>query len=263
MQTLALSVCLDDLRLDVKAAMDRARSLGFRAIDVGASAGPISPGELSRTGRRHLLKHLSDLGLRLGSLRGPVGGPGYADPAAGEGRVERMKRVIDLAAGLGVPTVSTSLGLAAGDADRHFERLKEAMAALADQADRAGVIVAVETGGIGAAELARLLAEINCPFLASCCDAGAMLMQGEDPHRIAETLPGRIRLVRARDAVASSGGEAGHEVAIGEGSLDPARLLAALNEAAFQGDIILTRSAGTDPAADLARARAVFEQHLK
>jgi L-ribulose-5-phosphate 3-epimerase len=258
-----LSVALDDLKIEAKAAMERASALGFRAIDVGAIKGPISPDELSSTGRRHLLKHLGDLGLRLGSLRGPVGGPGYADAVAGERRIETMRRVIELASSLHVPVASTSLGLVGGkEPERDAARLREALTVLADHADRAGVIVAVETSGIDAASLQKLLAEINCPLLASCCDSGAMLMEGQDPHRIAETLPGRIKLVRARDAITGTSSGGGREVAQGQGNLEVERFLAALNEAAFQGDIILTRTTSANPAADLRAAQAVFAKLL-
>lgn len=259
----ALSICLEDLRLDVKAAMERARSLGFRAIDVGATSGPISPRELSRTGHRHLAKHLADLGLRLGSLRGPIAGPGYGDPHGGEQRLEMLRTIIDLAAAMKTPVVSTTIGIvdsAAGSTGQ--ARLREALAMIADRADRAGVIVALETAGMNSQSLSGLLAEINCPLLAACCDSGAMLMQGEDPARVAETLPGRIRLVRTRDAVAGSAATAGYEVAQGEGNMDLERFLAALSEAAFEGDLVLTRTTGVNPAADLLRAREAFESRL-
>src|SRR6185295_11389490 len=119
-----LSVCLDDLKIDIKSAMDRARILGFRAIDVDATAGTLSAGELSQTGRRHLLKHLEDLGLRLGSLRGPTAGAAYWDPAQGEKRLETMKGVIGLAHALGVNVVSTTLGPMS--ADPHDDKLHQA-----------------------------------------------------------------------------------------------------------------------------------------
>lgn len=258
-----LSVALDDLKMEVRAAMQCAVTLGFRAIDVAAVNGPISPDQLSRTAQRHLLKHLGDLGLRLGSLRGPVAGPGYADATAGERRIETMRRVIELASSLRVPVTSTSLGLIGSQGtEGEAARLTEALTILADHADRAGVVVAVETTGIDAASLRRLLAKIDCPSLAACCDSGAMLMEGGDPNRIADTLPGRIRLVRARDAIASIAPGGGREVTQGQGNLDVERFLASLNEAAFQGDIVLARTSGEKPAADLHTARAAFAKIL-
>ena len=258
-----LAVCVDDLRQDVKATLSRARELEFNAVDLAAVRGPVSPGELSRTGQRHLMRHLADLGLRLASLRGPVGGPGYADSVMGERRLDTMRGVIALAAALRVPVVSTTLGTAAGTADdADANRLREALAVLADDADRAGVGVAVETAGVGAAALQGLLADVSCPALGSCCDSGAMIMQGDDPHAVEQTLPGRILLVRARDAVRGAAGSTGCEVAQGDGQLDIPRFLAALMEAGFQRDIVLTRTTGSNPASDLLQARREFEKHL-
>jgi sugar phosphate isomerase/epimerase len=255
-----LSVCTDDLARDVKDAMDRARALGFHALDVGATQGPVSPGELSRTGQRHLLRHMADLGLRLGSLRGPAGGAGYGDAAAGERRLEIMRGVIRLAASLNVPVVSTDLG--AGSTDEAGARRLEALTLLADEADRSGVQVAIETAGVTASALGTLLRGIACPGLGACCDTGAMLMQGEDPGGVAEHLPGRIQLVRARDAVCPAGNESGYEVAHGQGRLDPERVLAGLTEAGFQGDIVLTRTSGENRAGDIALARDAFNRLL-
>lgn len=263
METPKLAICLDDLHLEPKAAMQTARSLGFRAIDVAATSGPISPSELSDTGRRHLIKHLGDLGLRLASLRGPTGGRGFHDPIEGERRLDTMRKVIELARRLRVPVVSTTLGPIARDPDiGDKERLRECLTSLADDADRLNITVGIESAGIASSVLHRILTEINCPQLRACCDSGAMLMQGEDPHHIAESLPGRIGLVRARDAVAGAAGAVGYEVPLGEGQLNPALFLAALMEAGFSGDMILTRTTSQNPAAELAQARAEFEKYL-
>ncbi len=255
-----LGVCLDDLRVETRAAMDRARAMGFHAIDVSALTGPISPGELSRTGQRHLAKHLADLGLRLASLRGPVGGASYGDPTGGERRIDQMRGVIRLAADLHVPVASTAIG--GGGLEKDAGRIREALAMLADDADRCGVTVAIETHGIGSADLAQMLGEINCPWLAASADTGAMIMRGDDPNALGATLAGRIKHARVRDAVTGSPDATGYEVPLGEGRLDPAALLAALDEAGAGGDLILSRSTGNSPAVDLQRAKAAFDRLL-
>lgn len=254
-----LAVCIDDLRADVKQALSLARSLEFQAIEVKATEGPISPTELSQTGRRHLLRHLADLGLRIASLRGPTGPGGYADPRDAERRLDALFKVLDLAAGLRAPVVSTTLGATGSGGSA---RLREALAAIADRADRAGVAVALETAGVASAELGRVLKELNCPWVASCCDTGAMIIRGEDPHCVSEPLAGRIRLVRARDAVGGTPAEPGHEVRLGEGQLDPLRLLSALAEAGFGGDIVVSRTTGERPLDDLRHARRQFSMYL-
>ena len=257
-----LSVCLDDLQMETRAAMDAARRLGFRAIDVSAVRGPISPEELSATGCRHLVKHLSDLGLRLGSLRGPTGPGGFADPRSGEQRLEQAGRIAELAAAIGVPIVSLTLGQVSIDDVAQSSRLREALAVLAGRADHYGVTFGIETTGIGVAELGRLLREINCAGLAACCDSGAMLMRGDDPHQLLDALGGRLLLARIRDARAGSASESGHEVRLGEGDLDLPRLLAALDEAGLSGDLIVSRSNSAKPVEELSAAREAIERYM-
>lgn len=257
-----LSVCVDDFRLEIKAALDRARSLGFAAVDIKATEGPISPSNMSRTGQRHLIRHLSDLGLRLGSLRGPTDASSYGDVTTGERRLEIMRQIMAMASSIRVPVVSTTLGRF-GDDGAEVSRAYGALEALANEADRLGVTVAIETVGVGVAELAKMLQRLNCPSVALCCDSGAMLMQGEDPHVVGNTLAGHISLVRARDAVAGSQSATGHEVALGEGNLDTPRFLAGLTEACFQGDIVVSRTISSSPETDLLRTKQHFEKFLR
>ncbi len=263
MNQVDLSVAVDDLRLEIKSALQQARAMGLHHIDIDATRGAISPQALSQSGRRHFARHLSDLGLRLDSLRGPTGGAGYADAAGGERRLETIKSILSLASELRVPIVSTTLGgFDAKYAEQQASRLHEALIHIADHADRSGVAVAIETAGIEAAQLAALLRKINCPLLAACCDSGAMLMQGENPHRIADVLPGKIRLVRARDALCGTDSASGSEMAMGQGQLDPAAFLAGLAEAGFRGPLVLSRTTGGQPRQDLMLAKQVFEALL-
>ncbi len=264
MKTPELAVCLDDLKLEIKAALARVRSMGLSAVDIGATSGPISPQALSQSGRRHFLKHLADLGLRVASLRGPVDGPGYGDAGGGERRLDTMRQIISMASFLRVPVVSTAIGPLNDESDSALTgRTREALERLASDADRLGVTVAIETVGVSAKALGDCLRDIACPHLASCCDSGELIIQGENPHQLAESLAGRIGLVRARDAVAGSDGTSGHEVAMGNGSLDAPRFLASLIEAGFESDIVLSRTTGMSPAADLMDAGNQFSAALR
>ena len=257
-----LSVCLDDLRLETKAAIEAARRLGFRAIDVSAVRGPISPRELSATGRRHLLKHLADLGLRLGSLRGPTGPGSLADPQSAEQRIDETTRILEMAASVHVPAISMTSGQVTIADPAQMSRLREALTLLAERADHWGVTIGIESAGIPATDLARLLKESDCPRLAACCDSGAMLLQGDAPHQVIETLKGRLSLARIRDARSGSPDRPGHEVPLGEGDLNLPRFLAGLDEAGLTGDLILSRSDSVRPAEDLQSAREKIEQYL-
>lgn len=258
-----LSICADDLKLEIKQALQQASRLGFRAVDVGASSGPVSPRELSKSAQRHLTRYLSDLGLRLGSLRGPVGGPAYTDSANGERRLEIMRSIIAMAGDLRVPVVSTSFGATGSAQPAESEsRLREILQTLANDSDRYGVHVAIETTGASPNVMGHLLRELNCPTIGACCDSGAMLMEGNDPHRIADDLAGRVHMVRARDATFGTSSASGRETAMGEGALDIPLFLASLHEAGFSGDIVVSRSESSRPAQDLLAAGECIRRHL-
>ena len=254
-----LAACADDLRIDIKTALARLPGLGFSAAEVGAAAGAISPDALTRTGRRHVVRYVADLGLRLAALRGPADGGSYADSATGERRLESMRGIIRLAADLGVPVVSTRLGRVT---DASADRLSEVVAVLANEADRHGVRVALETAGVRADVLAALLNRAACPLVGACCDSGAMLIGGDDPHALAASLAGQVRMVRARDAMPGTPEEPGHETDFGAGGLDVAAFLAGLREAGYEGDLIVTRSGSATPAADLVKARDALAAHM-
>ncbi|MBK8268916.1 MAG: sugar phosphate isomerase/epimerase [Planctomycetes bacterium] len=249
-----IALAVDDLRMEFKAALDAARRMGVRHVDVSATQGPVSRGELSKSGQRHLVRHLGDLGLSLDSLRGPAGGPGYCDNAAGERRLEMMRGVIELAGAIGVPVVSTTLG--GGEIDG--VRLKEAMAQIADFSDRCGVTVAIETSGMTTVDLEALLREMNCPHLAACCDTGAMLIQGKTRIELRTLCPVAFGW-HACAMQHGARGAPGHETAVGQGQLDPSALLAGFAEAGYQGPLILTRQSGDNPVADLAAAKRRFD----
>lgn len=259
-----LSISVDDLKMELRPALDVARQIGVHYVEVGAMHGPISPDQLSKSGERHFARHLADIGLNLHCLRGPAGGAGYADRSAGDRRLASLKRVIDLASSLRVPTVTTTVGRIVADADgREMDRLREAMIQMADMADRTGVTVAIDTAGISTADLRSILQSINCPELTACCDSGGMLMRGENPHRVADVLSGRIRIARARDAIAGEAGAPGYETPLGQGQLDPAAFLAALHEAGARGPLILSRTTGEERIHDLALAKRRFEAVLR
>ncbi|HPF40017.1 MAG TPA: sugar phosphate isomerase/epimerase [Phycisphaerae bacterium] len=259
-----LSVCTDDLRLDIKSALRAASQIGFRAVDIGAAGGGLNPREMSRSAQRHLSRYLADLGLQLGSLRGPVAGPGYGDGVAGEHRLEMMRSIIALAGQMRVPVVSTSLGPIAGEAaPDSSRRVLEALEAIANDSYRHGVSVAIETTGIAPDALRDVLAKFDCPTLGACCDTGAMLMEGNDPHRLAEHLAGRIQIARMRDATFGSPGAAGREVDMGQGALDLSAFFATLNEAGFGGDLVVSRRDGARPAAELANAGGMLAPFIQ
>lgn len=249
-----VGVVLDGLGLPAKDALQAAARLSFTHVELPAQSGDVDPANLSRTGRRHLLHYVSSLGLRLSALAGDLGGARFNDSSALERRLDKTRQILELAAELRVPIVTTHLGRV--DEDTLSQGyVAQAIRELADVSDRTGTLVALETGSADPAALAGLIRGVNCPTLGSAYDPASLLIDGFDPFAGVEPLADRILIARVRDAVAGSGQRPGREMPLGQGQIDLAEYLAALDQAGYRGTSFVRRTDSDRPLEDLAQAR--------
>lgn len=110
-----------------------------------ATSSEVNPEVLSVSGRRHLQRHVAGLGLELSALGGDLGGIRFGDSSGLEQRLERTRRIVEMAADLHVPVMTTHLGRFDPEARRRGD-LAAVVRELADMADRTGTFVAFETG---------------------------------------------------------------------------------------------------------------------
>src|SRR5690348_11980045 len=94
----------------------------------------VDPAELSRSGRRALVRLVSSLGLHLGALGGDLGVTRFSDSSQVEQRLEKTRQIMEAAAELRVPVVTTSLGLVTDESLKNGF-LKEALRHLAEVSD--------------------------------------------------------------------------------------------------------------------------------
>lgn len=242
-----LGARLDDLRLEPREALRVARDIGFSTIEMSAAAGPLSPPQLSRTGRRDLLRHVSSLGLELGALTAASQGKAYADPRQAEAAVERMLRILELAAELGTPVVTTAVAVPGQEDRQGLDRIREAFSLFAAQADRTGRRLAVAPRGVQPEWLVRLVRELNCPNVQTCLDSGELIARGVDLRTALELSAGHLGWIHLRDALSGSPDSPGQEAAPGQGDLDLESLLAGLHAAEYGGPLVMARSGGSNP----------------
>jgi sugar phosphate isomerase/epimerase len=105
-----LGVVLDSFGQPIKDALRSAADLELRQVELPATTREVDPIELGRSGRRHLLHYVSGLGLNLAALGGDLGGARFTDSSALDQRLEKTRRIIEMAAELRVPVVTTHLG---------------------------------------------------------------------------------------------------------------------------------------------------------
>ena len=258
-----IGVDLADLGLPVKESIRTASELGFGVIELPTVEGDLAPENLSRTGRRHLLRFLAGHGLSCAALRADFPHTRLTDPATVAERLERTARVLELAADMGVKVVTASVGaLTHPETGEPAPLALEALGQLADRADACGTIYALRPSQDPAGRLQSLLKRIGCPALQVCVDPAALVMAGHNPAAVVESLPDAIALAHARDATVGRRGQSGHETLLGEGEVDLIGFWATLSAAGYAGPHIARRTDSATPRQDLGLARTVLSRQL-
>jgi sugar phosphate isomerase/epimerase len=204
-QFLSLSLAglaASDHSSDPRAAVQWAAALGYRAVQLDASAPGIRPRELDRSGRRDLAALLRRLELSFSGLDLWIPPAHFADPAQADRALAATSAALELAADLS--------RLVAGDGSRVSVTLPEKatpalVESIASAADRVGARIAdhqwpLRSGGDGP--------------LGIGIDAATLLAAGADPAAEVSRLPGIPASARFSDFAP------GGRVAVGEGRLD-------------------------------------------
>jgi sugar phosphate isomerase/epimerase len=257
-----LAVCLDDFGTPPKEALRAASELGFRCVQIGALHGPVSPGELDESGRRHLRRFAEGLGLQIIALRVDFGGSRFLDASRTDQCIDHTRRVLELARELNVPMVSAPLGKFRLADVEEYELVKSAVRAVVDHADLLDCFFGVETAVDSPDALRQLLHEVSCPHLKVAYDPAELLMGGIDPLAPIETYANDIALAFARDAERGTSAQPGRETNLGAGHLSLPAYLAQLDAAGYRGPLIVRRADTTRPLADLAACKEYLESIL-
>jgi sugar phosphate isomerase/epimerase len=257
-----IGIRVDDYRVDVRTGLGLAGRQGFGAVEVGVDRGEVSPANLTESGRRHLARLVANAGLAFTSISQELRGRGLADPARADEGVARAIAALRLAADMRVPVVSQDVGELLELSERERDCAREALIALAAEADRVGTVFAVRSSLAEPAELAGLVQAIDCPLVRVSVDPGAILMAGFDPTDAVAALDEQVSLAYVRDAVRGGRRHFGRETALGEGSLDLPAYLAALSASGCKAAPILRRGEAADPASAIAADKSRLERDL-
>jgi len=253
-----IGVVLDSFGQPVKEALQSASRLAFRHVEMAATSTEVDPTNLSHTGRRDLMHYVSGLGLQLSALGADLGGVRFNDRSGLERRLDKTRQILELAAELRTPMVTTHLGRV-DEQTLKQGYVTDALSFLADVADKTGTYIAFETGSAEPQCIAALLRETGCQSLGICYDPASLLIDGLDPLAGVDPLADRILIARARDAIAGSGQRPGRETPIGRGQIDMAEYLAALDQAGYRNTTFLRRNHADKPLQEIADAKKFIE----
>ena len=191
MATFPIGIMSDCFRLPLRQGIERAAQLGAQGVQIYAVAGDMAPENLSAGQRADLLRFIKGLGLKASALCGDLGGHGFSVAEDNDNRVERSKRILDLAIDLECTAVTTHIGVLPeqGPAHPRWKIMAEACAKLAEYGDKVGARFAVETGPEPATRLKAFLDSLGSRGVGVNLDpANLVMVVVDDPAQAVRTL---------------------------------------------------------------------------
>lgn len=267
----SIGVIINSFRTDIPSAVQKAAAVGANGIQVYATRGEMAPENMTAQSKADFRALVADNGLVISALCGDLGG-GFADPAENPARIEKSKRILDLAKELGTDVVTTHIGVVPTDksVDR-YKIMQDACGELAEYADSVGAHFAIETGPETSAVLKEFLDSLHSTGVAVNLDpANLVMVTGDDPAKAVYNLKDYIVHTHAKDGrqifyknpeivygvikdpIVT--GPSFEEVPLGEGSVPWEAYLNALEDIGFKGFLTIEREVGDDPEKDIRKA---------
>lgn len=216
-----------------RAAVDRVRAIGYGAVGIPAWRRDFSPDILGDSGARDLSAYLGKNGLSVSWLS--LGRKGrFSVSATLDEDVERVRKVCALSVRLRAPlmpsiAVIAAIGPLGSVSSMAAANVREALDALAVEADATGAIISLSAAEGEDALLDTLIAEFPDAPLGRSLDPGPLLFAGKNPVEVAISTA-RLTAVRASDS-----GPDQTNLAPGEGRVPWRDFLAALGTRDYYG----------------------------
>jgi len=277
-----IGVIVDSFGLGVREGLKKAKEAGAEGVQIWATQGEMDPANLNEEARKELKSYIDSLGLEISALCGDLGGHGFQDAAANPEKIEKSKRMLDLALDLGCPIVTTHIGIVPSDKqDPVYQTMLEACDELSRYAHSMNGYFAIETGPETAVHLKSFLDSLSCKGVAVNFDPANMVMvTGDDPAEGVRTLKDYIVHTHVKDGIRlkevdprfiygalgfdpmshekiaemGSAGQWFREVPLGEGAVDFEAYFAALGEIGYTGYLTIEREVGDRPEEDIRKA---------
>lgn len=272
-----IGVIIDSFRTDIPTAVKKAAEVGAQGIQVYATRGEMAPENMNAQRIADFKALVADNGLVISALCGDLGG-GFGNKEENHGKVERSKRILDLAKELGTNVVTTHIGVVPTDSsiDR-YKVMQEACFELSRYADEIGAHFAIETGPETSAVLKCFLDSLGSTGVGVNLDpANLVMVTGDDPAGAVYNLQKYIVHTHAKDGkqlyykdpeiiyglVKDSlvTGPSFLEVPLGEGQVPWEKYLNALEDIGYKGFLTIEREVGDDPAKDIRSAVEFLEK---
>lgn len=276
MRKLPIGIIADMLKMPFRESIETSARLGANGVQLYAVEGELAPENMTAEALSEKKAILSDNGLVVSALCGDLGGHGFTRAEDNGWKIEKSKRIVDLALEMGTNVITTHIGVV--PADENCDRYKIAQAAcneLAEYAHKNGAFFAIETGPEPAERLKKFLDSLSSRGVAVNLDpANLVMVTDDDPVKAVYTLKDYIVHTHAKDGImlkktdpqiiydffADGGIEDLNlalyfkETPLGEGNVDFDAYLKALDDIGYTGFLTVEREAGADREGDIGKA---------
>ncbi|HWT75863.1 MAG TPA: sugar phosphate isomerase/epimerase [Mobilitalea sp.] len=268
-----IGVMVDSFQLDLRAGIKKAREVGADGIQIYAVSGSMDPEHLGKSQRKELLDYIKSNGLVVSALCGDLGGHGFTMKEDNVWRIEKSKRIMELAKDLEADVVTTHIGVIPEDqANPRYRILKDACEELGRFGDFLGATFAIETGPERADTLKKFLDSLESNGVGVNLDpANLVMVTGDDPVKAVTTLKDYIVHTHAKDGIMikktdpqiiydffAEGGigdlrleDYFAEKPLGQGKVDFSEYMKALSQIGYEGFLTIEREVGADPEKDI------------
>ena len=284
MYNFSIGVIIDSFRLPIKDAVKKAAEVGAQGIQVYSTRGEMAPENLDAAARAEFKKLVEGNGLVISALCGDLGGGGFSFADRNPEKIEKSKRILDLAKELGTNVVTTHIGVVPEDKNHdRYKVMQEACYELSRYADEIGAHFAIETGPETSAVLKDFLDSLGSTGVGVNLDpANLVMVTGDDPVGAVYNLQKYIVHTHAKDGVQNFAedpeivyglkkrpvdvivtGDSFDEVPLGEGSVPWDGYLEALDDIGYKGFLTIEREVGDNPEADIRKAVSFLEGYIR
>ena len=281
-----IGIIVEMLRLPLEDGIIKAKELGAEGIQIYAVSRYLNMLQDPAL-RLKELKNIADAnGLCFSAVCSDLGGHGFADPAGNPERLEKTKRIMEASHIFESKVLTTHIGVVpkAEDVSRYADMV-ETLRKAGDLALAEGMTLAIETGPKSAADLRKLILDVdNAGIRVNFDPANLAMVQNEDAAEAVSKLGEFIVHTHAKDglhlrdcdparvynAFAEGGfsklveetGELFREVPLGEGQVKWDPYLKALKASGYDGFLTIEREVGANPEKDIAMAVTFLKEKL-
>ena len=278
-----VGVITDCFKVDTATAIKEAAKLGLSGVQIYATTGSFSPDSLTGEDIEFYKKLLKENNLVISALCADMGGFGFEIEKDNAERVEKTKKIVDLAVKFNCKVLTTHIGVI--PADKSVPRYKvmlNALNACGAYAKSKGVTMAIETGPEIAPTLKAFLDDTTGGVGVNLDPANFAMVTGQNPVEAVYLLKDYIVHTHLKDGIRKGnpvaekiyhafavGGVEGmfdeggfEETPVGEGSVDFKNYIKALKDIGYDGFLTIEREVGPNPAEDIKKAKDYIEKFI-